>query len=61
MAGRTDDIRRLDRLFKELNNQETARSNAAEASAQLRERRREREEVDAYLRALHCPIATDTR
>ena len=41
--------------------QETARTNAAEASAKLRKRRHEREEVDAYLGALHSPIAADTR
>ena len=41
--------------------QETALTNAAEASAKLRQRRREREEVDEYLGALHSPIAADTR
>ena len=45
------------RLF----NQERARDNAADASAKLQERRHEREEVDAYLRDRHSPIATDTR
>jgi hypothetical protein len=45
----------------DLFSQETARTNAAGASAELRERRREREEVDAYLRALHSPIAAATR
>lgn len=41
--------------------QETARTNAAGASAQLRRRRLEREEVDAYLRARHPRVPTDTR
>jgi len=40
---------------------EIARTNAAGASAELRERRQEREEVDAFLRALHSPIAAATR
>lgn len=40
--------------------QETALSNAAEASAKLRQRRREREEVDEYLRALHAQTVADT-
>lgn len=43
----------LVRAFMDLINQETARTNEAEASAKLRERRHEREEVDAYLRAQH--------
>lgn len=41
--------------------QETALTNAAEASAKLRQRRLEREEVDAYLSAQHSPIVADTR
>lgn len=44
---------RMDRAVMDLIGQQTARTNAAEASAQLRERRHEREEVDAYLRAAH--------
>jgi hypothetical protein len=44
---------RIDRALKHLaGSQETARTNAAEASAGLRERRQEGEEVDAYLEAL---------
>lgn len=41
--------------------QETARGNAAEASAELRKQRLEREEVDAYLSALPSPIAVAAR
>ena len=41
------------RAFMELISQETACANAAEASAKLRRRRHEREEVDAYVTALH--------
>jgi hypothetical protein len=40
---------------------ETALTNAAVASAKLRKRRIEWEEVDAHLRALHTPIPADTR
>lgn len=36
-------------------NQSTARTNAAEASATLRQRRHDREDVDAYLRDLRSP------
>ena len=49
------------RAFMDFFSQETARTNAAEASAELRKRRVEREEVDAYLRALPSPIAAATR
>jgi hypothetical protein len=52
---------RIDRAFMALISRETALINAAEASAKLRKRRIEREEVDAYLRALYSPIAADTR
>ena len=45
----------------DLFSQEIARTNAAEASAELQERRQEREEVDAYLRALHSPIVAAIR
>ena len=41
---------RIVRAFMELLSQETSRTNAGEASAQLRMRRVEREAVDAYLR-----------
>ena len=52
---------RIVRAFMERISQETARANAAEASAKLRKRRHEREEVDAYLRALRPLIEADTR
>lgn len=45
-------MRRIDRTLRRLANQDTARSNAAEASATLRRRRHEQEDVDAYLQAL---------
>ena len=49
------------RAFMDLFSQETARTNAAGASAELQERRQERDEADAYLRALYSPIAAATR
>lgn len=52
---------RPDRALMHLISQETARTNAAEASAKLRKRRHERQDVDAYLATLHAPIAVDTR
>ena len=52
---------RLARAFMGLISQETALANAAGASAKLRQRRHEREEVDAYLVALHAPTAADIR
>lgn len=60
MTRRTPGISRLIRAVMHLNSQETARNNAAGASAKLRKRRQEREEVDAYLEALHSPISADT-
>lgn len=45
------------RAFMELISQETACTNAAEASAKLRSRRHEREEVDAYVTALHAQLS----
>ena len=39
-------------MLRFLANQDTALANAAEASSELRSRRDEREEVDAYLRGL---------
>ena len=41
----------IGRTLRQLGGQTTARSNAADASATLRMRRREREEVEAFLRA----------
>ena len=45
----------------DLISQETALANAAEASAKLRQRRQERDEVEAYLSALHSQIAAGLR
>ena len=45
-------MERIDRTLKHLLDQDAARANAAEACADLRERRIEREDVDAYLVAL---------
>ena len=42
---------RIDRNWWRLASQDTARTNAAEASRKLRDQRHEHEEVDAYLRA----------
>lgn len=61
MTLRAYGVPRLARALMGFMSQETALANAAEASAKLRQRRHEREEVDAYLRALHSPIAADTR
>ena len=44
-------MKRIDRTLRHLVSQDTARANAAEASAKLRKQRGEREEVDAYLQA----------
>jgi hypothetical protein len=44
-------MQRIDRTLRRLANQHTARTNAAEATAELRRRRHEQEEVDAYLLA----------
>ena len=41
----------IGRTLRHLGGQTTARSNAADASATLRNRRREREEVEAFLHA----------
>ena len=60
MTRRTPDIPRLVRAFMHHIGQETARNNAAVASAKLRRRRHEQEEIDAYLTALHPPIPEDT-
>lgn len=43
---------RIDRALMRLVSQENALTNARRASAKLQKRRREREEVDAYLGAL---------
>ena len=45
----------IGRTLRHLGGQATARSNAADASATLRQRRREREEVEAFLRAHGIP------
>jgi hypothetical protein len=44
-------MKRIDRTLRHLVSQDIARANAAEASAKLRKRRDEHEEVDAYLQA----------
>jgi hypothetical protein len=44
-------MHRIGRTLRHLVNQDTARSNAAEASATLRKRRHEHKVVDAYLQA----------
>ena len=61
MTRRTHRMPPTVRALMDLFSQETARTNAAEASAELREQRHEREEVDAYLRALHSPIVAAAR
>jgi hypothetical protein len=53
-------MQRLDHALIRLVGQETALANAAEASAYLQARRREREEVDAYLGARHSPSSAST-
>ena len=45
----------IGRTLRHLGGQATARSNAADASATLRKRRQEREEVEAFLRAHGIP------
>ena len=44
-------MKRIDRFLRHLVSQGIARANAADASAKLRKRRHEHEEVDAYLQA----------
>lgn len=44
------------KALRRLASQDTALSNAAEASDRLRTRRHEQEAVDAYLRALDHPV-----
>ena len=53
---RTRDMQRIDRAIRRLASQDTARTNASQASAQLRKRRHEQEDVDAYLEALPFSI-----
>jgi len=44
-------MQRIDRTLRRLANQDTALTNAARATATLRKRRHEQEDVDAYLQA----------
>lgn len=45
-------MQRIDRMLRHLVDQDTARTNAAQACADLRKRRAEQDDVDAYLVAL---------
>jgi hypothetical protein len=54
-------MQRIERKLRDLVNQDTARANAAEATAQLRKRRHEQEEVDAYLQARPWTYTTTVR
>jgi hypothetical protein len=45
-------MKRIDRVLERLASQDIARANASQASARLRRRRDEQEDVDAYLEAL---------
>ncbi len=49
---RTRDMERIARVLRRLVSQDIARRNASQASATLRKRRYEQEDVDAYLEAL---------
>lgn len=53
-------MQRIHRALIRLVGQETALANAAEASANLQARRRERDEVDAYLGAPNSPSSAST-
>jgi hypothetical protein len=44
-------MERIDRVLRHLASQDIARTNASQASAALRKRRHEQEDVDAYLEA----------
>jgi hypothetical protein len=57
MTRRPSGLPRPDRSLLDFLNQTTARTNAAESCARLRERRHEREDVDAYLRSLRSPAS----
>jgi len=48
-------MRRIARSLRQLTDQDIARSNAAEALSTLMNHRRDREEVEAYLRARGRP------
>ena len=61
MTRRRHGLPRMGRAWRHLVGQETARTNAAEASAELRKRRHEQDEVNAYLGNLPSPTAADTR
>ena len=52
---------RIDRIWRHLVNQDTARSNAAQASAVLRSRRHDREEVDQYLAGSAPPTPLEAK
>lgn len=60
MSPRRLGLPRPDRAVRALLSQETARTNAFEASAVLQRGRHERDEVDAYLRVMHPPLAART-
>ena len=51
-------MQRIDRAIRHLASQDIARTNASQASAKLRKRRHEQEDVDAYLEALHSTNPT---
>ena len=53
-------MQRIDRAIRRLASQDTARTNASQGSAKLRKRRREQEDVDAYLAALDRTNSTST-
>jgi hypothetical protein len=54
-------VRRIDRVLRLLAGQDVARTNASQASAALRKRRHEQEDVDAYLEALPRTSSTTAR
>jgi hypothetical protein len=54
-------MQRIDRAIRRLASQDTARTNASQASAKLRKRRHEQEDVDAYLGALRRTNSTTAR
>ena len=58
MTRRHPLLPRVDFSLPAFLSQATARSNAAEACALLRERRTERDDVDAYLRSRRPPAGT---
>ena len=58
---RRNNIHHLDRMWRRLANQDTARANAAQARSALEKRRHDRAEVDAFLTVSARPIPREAK